>query len=48
VIEVKFSNGKKLIGTKNHPIYTNNGKVLLDDLKYCDIIKVWKAPYQSP
>ena len=39
---LKLSNGKELYGTRNHPIYTSEGKKRLDSLRYGDIIKVWK------
>ena len=43
VVTVKFSNGRSLTGTGNHPIYTQNrGFVCLDSLVWDDIIEVWK------
>lgn len=40
VYEIVLSNGYSLIGTKDHRIYTNNGKVAIDGLSNDDIIKV--------
>ena len=41
VIEVEFTNGRKLKATKDHRIYTKNrGFIPLDKLRYSDIIEV--------
>ena len=42
VVEVKFTNGEKIIGTPNHKIWKDNNFVRLDSLRYGDIIKVWE------
>lgn len=43
VVTVKFSNGRSLTGTGNHPVYTQNrGFICLDSLVWDDIIEVWK------
>jgi hypothetical protein len=41
--EVKLSNGQKLYGTRNHPIFTkNNGKISIDALRYGIILNTWE------
>jgi len=40
VYEIELSNGYKLRGTGDHKIYTNNGKIAIDALRYGDIIEV--------
>jgi hypothetical protein len=41
--EVKLSNGQKLYGTKNHPIFTKSGvKISIDALRYGIILDTWE------
>ena len=41
---VYFSNGRVLMLTNNHPLYTENrGRVLVSDLEYGDKIKIYKS-----
>jgi hypothetical protein len=42
VLEVKFNNGEKIVGTLNHKIWKKNDFVRLDSLRYGDVIKICK------
>lgn len=43
VIQIKLSNGYSLVGTANHKIWTQNrGWQYLTDIRYDDIMEVWK------
>jgi phage terminase large subunit len=37
-----FSNGQELIATPDHPVYSQRGRIGIDDLRYDDIIYSWK------
>lgn len=40
VFEVTFSNNKKIIGTANHPIWTERGWVTIESLRNTDIVSI--------
>lgn len=47
VYKIKFSNGKYLIGTGDHPIYTTKGKRSLDTIRYNDKIYSWNQSFSK-
>ena len=46
VFEAQFSHGRNLIGTGNHPIFTQRGWVRLDALRNDDIVSICLNPKQ--
>lgn len=44
-LDIKISNGRRLLCTSDHPFHTNRGRVLAKDLQLGDTIKVTSSQY---